>query len=95
MLRTALCSFLGGAATAGGAGYYVLHQDLYKTHAVLEQSVQTVGASVREDLLALNQRVQLLEAAASMTNLSDEVQRDTVQHENEETVPAPAQAGDA
>ena len=81
MLRTALCSFTAGGATAGVAGYYMLHQDVYRAHSVLEQSMQQVAGAVREENARLSKRLDALEqlafapAVAEDTGLSKFVPR--------------------
>mmetsp|Transcript_14432 Transcript_14432/g.38635 ORF Transcript_14432/g.38635 Transcript_14432/m.38635 type:complete len:87 (-) Transcript_14432:1521-1781(-) len=62
MLRTSLCSFLGGAAVAGGAGYYQLHQDVYRTSAIVQQAVDDATEQLAKQQQVLSARVAALEA---------------------------------
>jgi len=63
-LRGSIMSFVAGAAVTGPVVYYKLHQDLYTTSELLNQTILAEGARVSAANSALAARVAALEEAA-------------------------------
>lgn len=61
MLRTNLQSFLLGAATSLGAGYFFLHQDVWRSADILSSTISRQVASMSDSTASLDVRVAKLE----------------------------------
>lgn len=62
MLRANLQSFLLGAVGSFGAGYYFLHQDIWRSADLLGESLGSMITEARGKSAALEKRVAKLEA---------------------------------
>jgi len=68
MLRTALCSFFSGAAIAGGAGYYQIHQDTYTTAKVINEQISGIREEVVSNNKDLERRIAVLESIVTASS---------------------------
>lgn len=60
-LRSNLCSFFAGACIAGAAGYYRLHQDVYRAGAAVDTAVQQLHERVHALRRSTDDKVSKLE----------------------------------
>lgn len=70
MLRANLQSFLLGASISLGAGYYFLHQDIWRSADVLGTSLGSMVTASTSKTTALEQRVAKLEGEVASLKVS-------------------------
>ena len=70
MLRANLQSFLFGAAASLGAGYYFLHQDIWRSADLLGESLGSLVTETKGRAQVLEQRVAKLEAEVQALKVS-------------------------
>ena len=64
-MRTAVCSFLGGAAVAAGAGAYYLRKSLFESSGELQVAISELAKDVNTTNKDLTTRLAKLEAKVS------------------------------
>ena len=79
-LRDSLLGFLTGAFLSGVGGYYLLHQDIWRTSALLEESLSSQKAD-------MEQRLSRVEAVVERLSNSS-VEEDTMQAEDADIGPS-------
>mmetsp|Transcript_4510 Transcript_4510/g.13682 ORF Transcript_4510/g.13682 Transcript_4510/m.13682 type:complete len:86 (+) Transcript_4510:141-398(+) len=71
MIRTSLVSFLAGCVVSGGAGYFLVHQDIYRANGAVNRSIETLADKMVSANDALERRVAALETGATTTKSAD------------------------